>query len=293
MTIMEQKSDKEQCANDCDDVKVKPSNKNISQVKHKYILVSSKPGVGKSVVTVNLAIAFSKMNLSVGLVDANFNSPAINRLLSFQDELHLSSDSKIDPIIYSDLLKVMPVADVFKKYKSQKQQSMSSISDIIQWVSEMDWGRTDYLFFDTSAGPSDELREVIGSVPDAKVIIVTAPNKIDQKSFVEMTNFIRREDIHIWGWIENMRGFLCQNCDRRISTMGTGPAGRAIYLNEVPFLGRIPIDLNMEADLDKQTNLTEYPWNYETEPYDMIADKIIALNKKTINLSQKLEVESC
>jgi ATP-binding protein involved in chromosome partitioning len=269
------------------------SKKSRSSVTHKYILVSSKPGVGKTSVTVNLALAFSKMNFKVGLMDANFISPDICRLLCLQDEIKLSSKSEINPIAYSDSIKVVPLAEACKKNKSPKEQSVSAAPDIIQQVSMIDWGRTDYLFFDTSAGPSEELHKVIGSVPDAKIIVVTAPNKVDQKSFSDMIDFIRNEDIHIWGWIENMRGFLYQNCDRRLSVMGTGPVGRAIYLNEIPFLGRIPVDVNMKKASNKNALFTEYPCRYEIEAFDMIAERIIVLNKKKINRSQHLEVMQC
>jgi len=284
---------REQRDHNHDTLQAKLSKKYMSSVKHKYILLSSAPGVGKTVVAVNLAIALSKMNLNVGLVDANFNNPDIHRTLCLQDEFYLSLKSVITPIAYSDGLKVVSIAGPLTKNEIKKEHDTSTLYNIMQCVGNIDWGKTDCLFFDTSAGPSEELRTVIRSVPDAKIIIVTAPNKIDQKRFSEMNDFIEKEDIRIWGWIENMRGFLCQNCDQRFSTMGTGPVGRAVYLNEIPFLGRIPIDVNIDKTLDEKIIYTEFPYHYGAEPYEMIAERIMVLSKKTINRSQNVKVIPC
>ena len=278
MNILD-KSNKRIHPDHCDDTRTTMgSKKPLPIAKHKFILVSSKPGVGKTVVAVNLAVALSKTGTKVGLVDANFNKPDIHKRLWFPDKYPFISRTGLRPIDYSDALKVLPLT--LEPNKNKKGQNERSLSEFIKSISSVDWGRTNYILFDTSAGPTEELLEVIKSFPDAKVIIVTAPNKIDQKSFTEMTCFVREQNIPIWGWIENMRGFLCQNCDRRLSTIGTGPSGRTIFLNEIPFLGRIPVDINIDKNSDVKTVLTEYPCPYDTEPYDMIAGKIITLIKK-------------
>jgi len=111
---------REQRDHNHDTLQAKLSKKYMSSVKHKYILLSSAPGVGKTVVAVNLAIALSKMNLNVGLVDANFNNPDIHRTLCLQDEFYLSLKSVITPIAYSDGLKVVSIAGPLTKNEIKK-----------------------------------------------------------------------------------------------------------------------------------------------------------------------------
>ena len=141
MNIEAKKSGIKQHNNDYDGVKAKSSKKPVSPVKHKFILISSAPRVGKTVVAVNLAIALSKMNLNVGLVDANFNNPDIHRTLCLQDEFYLSLKSVITPIAYSDGLKVVSIAGPLTKNEVKKEHDTSTLYNIMQCVGNIDWGK--------------------------------------------------------------------------------------------------------------------------------------------------------
>ena len=85
-----------------------------------------------------------------------------------------------------------------------------------------------------------------------------------------------KEKISIFGWIENMRGFLCQNCGQRQELVSTGPSSRAIFLNEVPFLGRIPIDTNLNEFVDtREASLEKCTDSQAMGCYNLIVQKIM------------------
>lgn len=251
------------------------SDQRMASVKHNIIFISSKSGVGKTIVAVNLAIALSKMNFRVGLVDLNRNNPDVHRITGIEFDFYGDMDAELTPVHYSDQLKVMSVAALIDE--AYIEPYFPDAFDVRSFICGIKWGRLDYLFFDTPAGPVDELRAVIKTIPNARVIIVTAPHMIDPESSENMIRFIRNEDIPVIGWIENMRGYLSQNCDRRQETITTGPASRAIFLNDIPFLGRIPIDIRLESSIDADDPIPDtYANCHDGEPYCMIAKKIMA-----------------
>jgi len=251
----------------------------VPSVKHKLIFISSRSGVGKTMVVINLAIALSILKATVGLADLNYQKSDLFRVMGLENEGETHSDSRFTPAVYSNEIKVMSIETIMKKTEDAGYPSVTpTTNDIKMLISKTDWGQVDYLLFDTVAGPGEELGKVIQAVPDANVILVTAPNKIDQERAGEMIRFIRKEDITIFGWIENMRGFLNQNCDRKKGLLGTGPVSRAVFLNDVPFLGRIPIDTNLEEPSDVAAALLEaHRTCIEGEPYNIISRKIMSI----------------
>jgi len=76
-----------------------------------------------------------------------------------------------------------------------------------------------------------------------------------------------------------MRGFLCQNCGRRQEVLSTGPVNRAVFLNEIPFLGRIPIDIHLKESVDTWEDFyTKHLNSQVAEPYNLIVQKILESN---------------
>jgi ATP-binding protein involved in chromosome partitioning len=119
---------------------------------------------------------------------------------------------------------------------------------------------------------------VIRSMPDAKIIIVSAPNKISAEQAKNTINFFRKEKIQVFGWIENMRGFLCQSCNQRQELFSTGSGDRAIFLMDVPFLGRIPIDPHIEeCSGSGAPYLEKYHDSEAAIAFNRIAEKILKL----------------
>jgi len=258
----------------------KPLQGSISSIKHKFIFMSSQEGVGKTSVMVNLAIALSKRKVKIGLLDANFHSPDIHKMLGLEAVFLSDSDKRFIPISYSAYLKVASIGSVIpEKEETGVWGRRMEIADIQRFIDTLSWGNLDYLLIDTPPGPGEGLLSVIRSIPDAQAIIVTAPNRIGRDQAKKMINFFNKEKIPIFGWIENMQGFLCQHCGQRHEMFSSGSGSRAIFLLEVPFLGKVPIDPYMREFAGSETTFMEtFPGSQAAEAFNLIADVIMESN---------------
>jgi Mrp family chromosome partitioning ATPase len=249
-------------------------------IKHKFLVMSSHGGVGKTSVIVSLALSLAKKGMKVGLMDTNFHGPDIHRMLGLEAAVVRNSDKQFIPMEYSDNLKVASIESLMQDIDETGIWGKPlKISDIRRFISSVNWGSLDYLFVDTPSGPGEGLFAVIRGIPQAKTIIVTAPNKISGDRAKIMINFFRKEKIPIFGWIENMRGFFCQHCGKRLELFSTGPGNRAVFLVDIPFLGRIPIDPLMVKCADAGDPLIDkHPKSEIAEACNLIIEKIMGDN---------------
>jgi Mrp family chromosome partitioning ATPase len=248
-----------------------------SSIKHKFLVMSSQRGVGKTSVAVNLAMTFSKRGLKAGLLDANFHGSDIQRMLDIELPVAGDSGKRFIPVTNSDDLIVASIASVMQNRNETRVWAKSLKTSDIQWfISSINWGGLDYLFVDTPPGPGEELLTLARAIPEAKTILVSAPNKVSSHRAKEMINFFKKENIPIFGWIENMRGFLCQHCGQRRELFSTGSASRAVFLMDIPFLGRIPIDPNLSECADTgELFMEKYPESQAVEAYNLITAKVM------------------
>ena len=248
----------------------------MTSIKHKFLVMSSQGGVGKTCVIVSLALSLAKKRMKVGLLDANFYGPDIHTMLGLEPAVASNSDKQFIPLPYSDNLKVASIDSLMLDIDETGVWGKPlKIVDVRRFISSVNWGSLDYLFVDTPSAPGEGLLTVIRAIPQAKTIIVTAPNKISGECAKNMINFFRKEKMPIFGWIENMCGFLCQNCGKRQELFSTGPGSRAVFLLDIPFLGRIPIDPHMGACADAgDLFLERHPESEVAQACNLIIEKI-------------------
>ena len=140
-----------------------------------------------------------------------------------------------------------------------------------QFVAEIDWGELDYLIVDSPPGTGEASLAVAQAFSGAKVIFVSNPEKEPLPQLAELIKFYQTAQIPIVGFIENMSGFLCQDCTRT----GESTYRESIILN-VNYLGRIPFDPHMaDCSSSDQFYLDMYPSSEATHGYELIVDKII------------------
>ena len=280
MSIAENKRDSASRKNTDEAMQVQALPESLSSIKHKFLVMSSQGGVGKTSVIVNFALALSKRGVKVGLMDANYHGPDIRGMLGLELATTSDSDKRFLPMAYSDDLKVASIESVMQDIdETGVWGKPPKILDIRRFISSVNWGSLDYLFVDTPPGPGEGLLTVIRAIPEAKTIIVTAPNKISGDRAKNMINFFRKEKIPIFGWIENMRGFFCQHCGQLQEMFSTGPGNRAVFLMDIPFLGRIPIDPHLGESADTGEPFLEiYPSSQVADAHKFIVDKIMGIS---------------
>jgi ATP-binding protein involved in chromosome partitioning len=249
----------------------------LAIIKHKFLVMSGKGGVGKTSVAVNLAVALSKTGAKVGLMDVDLHGPDIPRMLGLKGLLEISADNRMVPKPYSDNLKVISIESLTQDAdEAVIWRGPLKMHVIRQFISDVHWGRLDYLVLDSPPGTGDEPLSVAQTIPGAKAIIVTTPQEISLADIRKSISFCRTVKMSIFGLIENMSGFVCPHCGKPVDLFGIGGGFRTALKMNVPYLGRIPFDPKMVESADAgEPYLEKYPDSEVTQAYNEIVAKII------------------
>ena len=249
----------------------------LSLIKHKFLVMSGKGGVGKTSVAGNLAMALSRQGARVGLMDVDLHGPDIPRMLGLKGVLEASVDGRITPKPYSDNLEVVSVGSMAgDPDKAVIWRGPLKLQVIRQFISGVQWGKLDYLIIDSPPGTGDEPLTVAQTIPDAKAIIVTMPQEMSLDDVRRSINFCKTVNIEVFGLIENMSGFVCPHCGKSIDLFGTGGGYRTALAMDIPFLGRIPLDPRMVRCADVgESYMEKYPDSEVTKAYNEAVEKIM------------------
>ena len=244
----------------------------LSLVKHKFLVMSGKGGVGKTSVAANLAMALSRKGARVGLMDVDLHGPDIPRILGLKGVLEASVDGRITPQPYSENLEVVSVGSMAgEPDKPVTWRGPLKLQVIRRFISDVHWGMLDYLMIDAPPGTGDEPLTVAQTIPDAKAIIVTTPQEMALGDVRRSINFCKKVKMDVFGLIENMSGFVCPHCGESIDLFGTGGGFTTATAMNIPFLGRIPLDAKMVQCADAGESYMEKCPNSEvTKAYNQI-----------------------
>lgn len=226
---------------------------NMGDIKHKILVLSNKGGVGKSSVAVNLSCALAEKGYRVGLLDADLHGPSVAKMLGFEGEKLTGKNGQIQPIQVRENLIAVSMALLIETPDTPLvwRGPLKGIA-IKQFLAEVNWGKLDFLIIDSPPGTGDEPLSVCQLIPELDGgIIVTTPQEIALSDSRKCVQFLRNMNIPIIGIVENMSGFRCPHCGAKIDLFLTGGGEKAARDFQVPFLGAIPIDLQMVISADK------------------------------------------
>jgi len=257
----------------------------LSLIQHKYIVTSNKRGIGKTSLAANLAVALSKRKVKVGLIDLDLHGTNICNMLGLQGIYETDVNKQFVPESYSDYLKVMSIESIMKDVDQSVIWRGDLKTHVIrQFIADINWGDLDYLIVDSISGAGDEPLAVAQAIQDARVIFVSTSEKEylphARKQVRELINLYENTQNSILGFVENMCGLFCKNCDKT----GEGVFKEAIIFN-VSYLGRIPNDPQMPyCTAAGQSYLEKYPNSEAARGYELIVDKIIedSRSKKSV-----------
>jgi Mrp family chromosome partitioning ATPase len=249
----------------------------LTQIKHKFLIMSGKGGVGKSSVSVNLSIALAGRGFQVGLMDVDIHGPDIPRMLGLKGLLDVNAQRKLQPMRYSEKLSAVSIeALMAEKDSAVIWRGPVKHSAIRQFIGEVEWGNLDYLMIDAPPGTGDEPLTVAQLIDDAKAIIVTSPQEIALADIRKSINFCQTVKMDIFGLVENMSGCKCPHCGKSMDLFGVGGGEKTAKAAGIPFLGRIPFDPKLVACGDAGQSFQDAYQNSEvTKAFQTIARKMI------------------
>jgi Mrp family chromosome partitioning ATPase len=230
----------------------------LQKIKHKLIIMSGKGGVGKTSVSVNLAIALAQRGFKVGLLDVDIHGPDIPRMLGLQGMMGVGEGRRMTPMRFSEKLAAVSMESLMQdKDEAVIWRGPMKHGAIRQFIGEVDWGPLDFLVIDAPPGTGDEPLTVAQLIKDAQAVIVTTPQEIALADVRKSINFCKTVKMEVCGVIENMSGYTCPHCSKIIDIFGTGGGEKTALAMGLPFLGRIPFDPNMvqcaDAGISYQT----------------------------------------
>jgi ATP-binding protein involved in chromosome partitioning len=225
------------------------------KIKHKIAVISGKGGVGKSTVTVNLAMAFALHGYAndVGILDADITGPCVPKIIGLHGESLQTGPAGIFPAVGPMGIKVvsmdflLPSDDAPVIWRGPLKSRA-----INQFLSDIVWGDLGFLFIDLPPGTGDESLSIMQLIPEMDgVVIVTIPSEVSQIVVKKAVTFSRKLNIPVIGIIENMSGFVCPKCGAEIDILKSGGGEKIAKDLMTPFLGKIPIDPKICEDSDK------------------------------------------
>jgi ATP-binding protein involved in chromosome partitioning len=227
----------------------------MNRVRHKIAVISGKGGVGKTLVTVNLAMAFAANRRAgrIGVLDADIHGPCVPKMLGLKGQKLQAGPPGIFPALGPLGIRVVSMDFLLPEQETPViWRGPLKYQAIRQFLSEIVWGELDYLLIDLPPGTGDESLSVLQLLPEMDgVIMVTMPPEVSQDVVRKAISFAKQLKAPVIGVIENMSGFVCPECGAETNIFKAGGGKRIAEDMSVPFLGRIPIDPEICEDSDK------------------------------------------
>jgi len=216
-------------------------------VKNIIAVASGKGGVGKSTVSVNLAVALAQAGASVGLLDADITGPNIPQMLGVEGQPVASPEGKIVPL---ERYGVKVLSMRFFASQAIVWRGPLVGGAIQQFLRDGDWGELDYLVIDLPPGTSDAQLTLAQAVPITGAVLVTTPQEVALSDVAKALAMFKRMSVPILGLVENMTAFACPHCGELTEIFGRGGGERFAAEHGLDFLGAIPLDVTVRQGGD-------------------------------------------
>ena len=209
---------------------------------------SGKGGVGKSTVTLQLALACGRRGVRVGVLDADLYGPDIPLMVGIsrreqarQWQLWRRGGTSLRPIERHGLA-LMSVGFLLAENQSLAMAAPLLTAALRQLVVEVDWGELDLLLVDLPPGTADLQQQLVEVVSLDGAVVVVGPQDVAHLDAHRFVDFLDGVGVPVLGGIENMSGLACPHCGEPIEVFPPASAERAIWADGVPLLGRVPLD---------------------------------------------------
>jgi ATP-binding protein involved in chromosome partitioning len=215
---------------------------------------SGKGGVGKSTVTLQLALACARRDLRVGILDADLYGPDIPLMVGIsrqeqarQWHLWRRGGTKLQPIERHGLA-LMSVGFLIAESQAMTMAAPLLSAALRQLVLEVEWGELDLLLVDLPPGTADLQQQLLDVVSLDGAVVVVGPQDVAHLDARKFVGFLRDARVPVLGGIENMAGLVCPHCGETLDVFEPVREERAIWADGVPLLGRVPLDPRLGSE---------------------------------------------
>ncbi|MBS1858377.1 MAG: Mrp/NBP35 family ATP-binding protein [Acidobacteria bacterium] len=260
----------------------------IAGVKNLIAIGSGKGGVGKTTVSVNLAVGLASLGYRTGLMDADVYGPNVPLMMGI-NQTPVAHGERIQPLEHHGV-RLMSMGFLSPGDKPLVWRGPMLHSVIQQFLRGVDWGELDYLLIDLPPGTGDVQLSLIQTAPVTGAIVVTTPSDVSLEDARKAVMMFAQVRVPILGIVENMSYLSCPHCNERIDVFSHGGGKRTAEQMQVHFLGELPLDPNVRIGGDSGKPIVQSAG--DGEPFLELARSMVArVDEVAAEEGPKIEIE--
>lgn len=245
----------------------------VAGVDRILAIASGKGGVGKSTVSSNLAVALAKQGRRVGLLDADIYGPSQPRMMGMNKRPASPDGKTIIPLVAHGVT-FMSIGLMMKEDEAVVWRGPMLMGALQQMLGQVEWGKLDVLIVDLPPGTGDVQLTLAQKANVTGAIIVSTPQDVALLDARKAINMFEKTKTPVLGMIENMSSYHCPNCGHEAHLFGHGGVKADAERLDLPFLGEIPLELDIQIAGDGGTPIaaTDHPI---ADIYAQIATRLV------------------
>ncbi|MFT4059246.1 MAG: iron-sulfur cluster carrier protein ApbC [Legionella sp.] len=261
--------------------------KGLRGVKNTIAVASGKGGVGKSTVTVNLAIALARSGARVGILDADIYGPSIPLMLGKTKPVQVNDDRYVP--VQTHGIQAMSIGYLTTNNEQALMWRGPMLAkSLIQMLDITLWDELDYLFIDLPPGTGDIQLTLVQKIPLTAAIVVTTPQNVATLDAQKALSMFSTTNIDVLGIVENMATHICSQCGHEEAIFGAGGAEALCASHQYMLLGQLPLNAQIRQDCDIGSPTATHEQNELTDAFIKTAIRsAIELAKKPLNYADK------
>ena len=214
----------------------------LPQIKNVVMVGSGRGGVGKSTLSVNIALALQRLGARVCVLDLDIYGPSLPLLMGQQQKPKLQGETKICPVIAHGM-EIMSMGFLVEPRQAMVWRGQILNGIITQFLRDVLWSAADYMLVDLAPGPAEVALTLAQSCPSAGAVLVTTPQELSLAEIFRAKALFDQLRVPVLGLVENMSGFYCPECRKPHDLFRGAGAGRRVAEEmRIPLLGEIPIE---------------------------------------------------
>ncbi len=245
----------------------------LEGVKHVIAVSSGKGGVGKSTVATNLAAAWARAGYRVGLMDADIYGPDIPTMFGVHEKPRME-DEQVIPV-EAHGVKLMSLGFLVSEDTPAIWRGPIIMGLVRQFLHQIAWGELDYLIVDLPPGTGDAQLSLVQLVKVSGAVMVTTPQDVAVLGVLKGIRMFESVDVPVIGIVENMRGFVCPDCQTSHELFGSGGGEKLAASIGVPFLGAVPLGMAVRQEGDRGNPIViGRPDSLEAQALAAVAERV-------------------